>query len=288
MSIGYYPGCSLHSSAKEYDLSTKAVFKSLGIDLKELKDWNCCGALEASSLNPLLSLALCARNLAIAAKDYTEIVIPCPVCRVNMLRVEDEAGKHPQLKAKLEHIIGEKLQLGKVAIKHPLEIIINDIGIDKIKERVKKPLGNLKVAAYYGCLLIRPSRITQFDDPENPRSLSELITVLGAEDLNFPFKTKCCGGALLMTNEDLTFEMTKNILLSAKEIGADCIVTACNMCQMALETLCIKAGAKYNIKLDMPVIYFTELMGLAFGIKDVKGWFKKHLVSPSLIYSKVG
>lgn len=280
MPIGYYPGCTLHSTAKEYDLSTKAIFRSLEAELQELADWNCCGAVEASSLSPLLSLALSARNVAIAAKDYPQIVIPCPACLLNLRKVGDELKSHPELKPKLEDIIGEELPVNKLKIKHPLDIIINDIGLDRVKEKVKKPLDGLKVAAYYGCLLIRPSRITQFDNPEDPQSLGGIVTALGAENLPFPYKTKCCGGSLLMTNEDLTLEMTKNILTSARDIGAQGIVTGCPMCQMALETLSSKIEAEDKLALDMPVVYFTQLMGLAFGFGPKELGLDKNLVSP--------
>ncbi|MFH1448918.1 MAG: CoB--CoM heterodisulfide reductase iron-sulfur subunit B family protein [bacterium] len=287
MTIGYYPGCTLHSTAKEYELSTKAVFANLDAELEELKDWNCCGAVEASSVNPLLALSLSARNVAIAAKDWTKIVVPCPACLSNLLKVEDELMAHPEIKPKLEDIIGQEIPENKLEIKHPLDIIINDIGLDKIKERIKKPLAGLKVAAYYGCLLVRPSRITQFDNPEDPKSLGEIITALGAENLNFPYKTKCCGGSLLMTNEDLTIQMTKNILLSAKDIGAQCIVTVCSMCQMALETLYAKVESASNVKLDIPVVYFTQLIGLAFGFEPKKLGLHKNLVCAEKLVSAV-
>ena len=279
MKIGYYPGCTLHSTAKEYDLSTKAVFGHLDSEIEELRDWNCCGAVEASSINPLLALALSARNVAIAAKTTSKVVVPCPACLLNLLRVEDEVAAHPELKPKLEDIIGQEISGDKLEIRHPLDIIINDIGLDKIKEKVKKPLVGLKVAAYYGCLLVRPSRITQFDNPEDPQSLGKVVAALGAENLSFPYKTECCGGSLLMTNEDLTLQMTENILISAKEIGAQCIVTGCSMCQMALETLYSKIEAKYKVTLDMSLVYFTQLMGLAFGFSPKKLGLHKNLVS---------
>lgn len=287
MTRGYYPGCTLHSTAKEYELSTKAVFASLDAELEELKDWNCCGAVEASSVNPLLALSLSARNVAIAAKDYTEIVVPCPACLSNLLKVGDEIHSHPEMKIKLENIIGQEIPEDKLKIKHPLDIIINDIGLDKIKERIKKPLTGLKVAAYYGCLLIRPSRRTQFDNPENPKSLGEIVTALGAENLNFPYKAKCCGGSLLMTNEDLTIQMTKNILISAKNIGAQCLVTVCSMCQMALETLYAKVESASNVRLDIPVVYFTQLIGLAFGFEPKKLGLDKNLVCADKLVSAV-
>lgn len=276
--IGYYPGCTLYSSAKEYNLSTKAVFSTFDIDLKELEDWNCCGAVEASSVNPLLAISLSARNVAIAAKDYTEVVVPCPACLSNLLKVKDEIHSHPEMRSRLENIIDQKIPEDNLKIRHPLDIIINDIGLDKIKERIKKSLSGLKIVAYYGCLLLRPSRIKQFDNPENPKSLAELATAVGAEYLDFPYRTKCCGGTLLLPNENLTTQMTKNILVSAKDVGAECIVTVCPMCQMALETLYTKVESLVNIKLNMAVIYFTQLIGLAFGLEPNKLGLHKNLL----------
>ncbi|MBU0701086.1 CoB--CoM heterodisulfide reductase iron-sulfur subunit B family protein, partial [bacterium] len=239
-------------------------------------------------------LSLSARNVVLAAKDYTTLTVPCPACLSNLLRVGDEIGAHPEIKQKLEEIIKEKIPpVDRLQIKHPLDIIINDIGLDRVRQLLTKSpsgspsLAGLKVAAYYGCLLTRPSRITRFDDPENPQLLDRLVTALGAESLKFPCKAKCCGGTLLMTNQELTLQMTANILISARDAGAQCIVTACPMCQMALETLYAKVEVSSKVKLDLPVVYFTQLMGLAFGFSPKELGLDKNLVSAEKLIATV-
>jgi len=279
MKIGYYPGCTLHSSAKEYDLSAQLILSNLGVELQEIKDWNCCGAFEAASVSHLLSLALPARNLSIAAKEFQKVVMPCSACLLAHVRVKKELNDDEKLKQEVSEIIDQPAVVD-LDVRHVLDVFVNDIGIEKIKEKLKKPLNGLRVACYYGCVVVRPSQFYHFDDPDDPQSLDEIITALGGQSVPFPYKTKCCGGALLLSDEELTLEMTKNILIGAKEWGAQCIVTVCPMCQMSLETLYPKIESKYKVNLDMPVIYFTQLMGLAFGYEAKELGLQRNLVSP--------
>lgn len=277
MKLGYYPGCTLYSTAKEYNLSTISVFKSLGIELAEISDWNCCGAIEAASLNYLLSIALPARNLTIASREYQTLIMPCSACLANHTKAFKELKGDPVLQERIKKIINAEIK--DIELKHPLDVLVNDIDMEKIKEKIKKPLNGLKVVSYYGCVLVRPSRVMQFDNPENPQYLDKIITALGAESLPYDFKTKCCGGALMLTNEDLTLQMSKNILVSAKEIGAQCIVLLCPMCHLTLESLSFKLELKLKLNLEMPILYFTQLIGLGFGINPKLLGLNKNLIS---------
>ena len=279
MKIGYYPGCSLHSSAKEYDLSAQLVSRSLGIELKEIKDWNCCGAFEAASISHLLSLALPARNLSIAAKEFRKVAMPCSACLLAHVRAKKELNDDEKLKQALSELI--ELQVAvDLDIRHLLDVFVRDIGIEKIKENLKRSLNGLRVACYYGCVIVRPSQFYHFDDPNYPQSLDEIVTALGGQSLPFPYKTKCCGGALLLPYEELALEMTKSILIGAKDAGAQCIIVVCPMCHMALESLYTKVESKNKVNLDTPILYFTQLMGLAFGHGVKELGLQRNLISP--------
>ncbi len=285
MKIGYYPGCSLHSSAKEYDLSAHLISGSLGIELQEIKDWNCCGAFEAASLSHLLALALPARNLSIAAKEFQKVIMPCSACLLAHVRVKKELNGNEKLKREVSEII-EQQAVVDLDVRHLLDVLVNEAGIEKIKGNLKRSLNGLRVACYYGCVVVRPSQFYHFDNPDCPQSLDEIITALGGQSVPFPYKTKCCGGALLLPNEELTIEMTKSILIGAKDWGAQCIVVACPMCHMALETLYPKVESKYKVNLDMPILYFTQLMGLAFGYRVKELGLERNLISPmELVHS---
>ncbi|MDI6815495.1 MAG: CoB--CoM heterodisulfide reductase iron-sulfur subunit B family protein [Dehalococcoidales bacterium] len=279
MKIGYYPGCTLHSSAKEYDLSAQLVLHSLGIELEEIKDWNCCGAFEAASISHLLSLALPARNLSTAGKEFQKVIIPCSACLLAHVRVKQELSENERLKQEVSEIIGQEA-VTDLDIKHPLDVLVNDVRIEKIKGNLKRSLNGLRVACYYGCVIVRPSQFYHFDDPNYPQSMDEIITALGGQSLAFPYKVKCCGGALLLPNEEIALEMTKSILLGAKDAGAQCILVVCPMCHMALESLYKKVESKHKVNLDMPILYFTQLIGLAFGFGVTELGLQRNLISP--------
>lgn len=287
MKLQYYPGCTLSSTAQEYDSSVKAVFKTFGIQLEEIKNWNCCGAVEATSVSPLLSIALPARNLTLLSESNDgKIMMPCTACLSNHIKAMWELEEKENIKKEIENIVGEKIP--KVEIKHPLDVLLNEIGIEKIKEKVKTPLNKLKVAPYYGCVIVRPSQVMHFDDPEDPKSMDKILSALEAEVVPYPHKTECCGGALMMTNENLTLEMSKKIFLGAKVAGADCIAVICPMCHMALESLYEKIMEKFKLDLDIPVLYFTQLMGVAFSLDINKLGLHRNFISPiKLIKEKI-
>lgn len=281
MKLAYYPGCSLESTGKEYDMSTKEVFKALDIELSGLKDWNCCGSSAASSIDYLLSLALPARNLAISENENLDVMAPCPECYLKLWKACESVKADPEVLDKVNKILegtGLKLQ-GNIDVKHPVYVLVNDFGLEKLKEQVVKPLDELKVVPYYGCVMLKPPRGDRVDSAENPTGLDRMITTVGAAVVPFDLKVSCCGGALMLTNREVMLKLTHELLKSAKNAGADCIITACPLCHMALDARQIEVEKEYNEKIDMPILYFTQLIGLALGIGPNKLGLNKNFVS---------
>jgi len=270
MKYAYFPGCSLRATAIEYDKSTQAVCKILGIELVELEDWNCCGATAAYAVERLLSIVWPARDLAIAEREKMDILAPCAGCFHYLARANEMLRDKPELREKTNKVlatIGLEYK-GRIEVWHPLDIIINDIGIEELRKKVVKPLTRLKVATYYGCLLIKPPNITKFENPENPQTLDKLSEALGAVCVPWgKWKTRCCGGALQMVKEDIMLELSKRILVAAEDYGADCIVTACPFCQFNLDVKQSDINSTYGTKIKIPILYFTQLLGLALGIE---------------------
>ncbi|MFC2012376.1 CoB--CoM heterodisulfide reductase iron-sulfur subunit B family protein [Chloroflexota bacterium] len=274
MKYAYYPGCSLESAlAKEYDLSTKAVAESLGIELEELHDWNCCGASSGHSTDYMLNHAIVGRNLAIAEEQGLDIAAACPACYVRLKQTRHEALEKPELKEQMVESIGMPYE-AKHDVRHILDILCNDIGIETIKEKVTGPLTGLKVVSYYGCFLVRPPKVVAFDDPENPQCMDDLMTAVGAESLDWSGKVDCCGGSLALTRRNIVIRLVDDLIEMARGVGAEALVAACPLCQMNVD------GRQKLFDSPLPVFYFTELMGLAMGLPGAKGWFKKHIISP--------
>jgi len=282
--LTYYPGCPSATTAMEQDISTKAVFEKLGIELEELEDWNCCGALEAE--DPKLVIALNARNLALAEKKGQDIVTPCSICYYNLARTDKALREDEKLRAELREIDSSLEYKGTVKAKHVLDVLVNEIGLAELSRKILKKV-NLKVAPYYGCYLGRPPE-TAFDDPDEPVLMDRLIELIGAENVSFRhLKTKCCGGPLMITKPDIAFEMARKILEGAKKAGADCIVLACPLCGMMLDAKQPDIEKALKIKLEMPVIYITQLLGLALGIEPKKLGLNKNIVGTKRILEKV-
>ncbi|MBN1612987.1 MAG: CoB--CoM heterodisulfide reductase iron-sulfur subunit B family protein [Deltaproteobacteria bacterium] len=280
MKVSYYPGCSLHGTAKEYDQSVRAVSQALGIELKEIDDWSCCGATSAHSTNFKLSIALPARNLMAAEKDAMDVMIPCAACFNRFKTAEHYLKKDKDLKAQIEGIIGGKYQ-GGIAVRNPIDIIYNDIGLDALEGKVKVKLAGLKPVSYYGCLLLRPPEICQFDDYENPMMLDKIVETLGAESRPWSYKTDCCGGSLTISKTDIVVKMVNKLMTMAREAGANCLVVACPVCMANLDM-----RASEHVRL--PVFYFTELLALALGLKGPSGWFKLHHIDPRPLLTGLG
>lgn len=287
MNIPYYPGCSGHGSSKEYEASTRAVCNVLGISLEELNDWSCCGSTPAHARDHVLSAALSARNLAIAAARGAErVATPCPSCLANLkaakVRMENEEFRG-KVNALLDEPCPEQLP-DAVSI---LQLLVEEIGIEAIGKKVKKPLTGLKVAAYYGCLLSRPADLMKFDDPENPMSMDNILTALGAEAVPFPLKTECCGAAMGIPRREVTARLSARLLKTARNYGADAIAVACPICHMNLDLRQEQAAKAAETEFNMPILYYTQLMGVAFGLSSSELGLDKLCVSPVKILKKI-
>jgi heterodisulfide reductase subunit B len=281
MKYAYYPGCFLHGTAKEYDLSTRAVCRALGIELVEIEDWNCCGALEVSS-DKLLSTALSIRNLMLASKIGLDLIVPCSICFNSLLRANYSMKESLKIKERIEELIGEQYSL-EINIRHLIDVILNDYGLDNLSRKVKKPLKWMQAAPYYGCLLTRPAKICGAKDPENPRELESIIQAIGGGYIEFLSKTKCCGGALLMGKEEVAHKLTKNLLEEAKKLGANCFIVACPLCHTMLDAQQSKIEAVFKTKFKLPVLYFTQAISLALGLNMHEIGLDKHFVSSKLL-----
>ena len=279
MKYSYYPGCAQHGTAVDYRISVETVFSRLGIELEEIKNWNCCGALHVP--DKTVKTGLSARTLA-SAKGL-DMATPCNLCYSNLMRAQT-ALQDSALRTRVNEALTEKYD-GNTKPKHLLEVIVKDLGLPKLKDLVKKPL-KIKAVPYYGCLLTRPEN--NFDSPENPKSLDDLILSLGAEPVKYYYKTKCCGGPILITNEDLALGLAKELLLMAKETGADCIVVTCPMCHLQLDAKQKAVESKFNIRIDLPIIYFTQLIGLAMGLDPEELGLSRHLVPTDKLLAKIG
>jgi len=283
----YFPGCSASDgSAKAYNWSAQAVSKVLDIDLVELDDWNCCGSTPSISVDELGAFCMAARDLALAEKRGLDMVTPCSACYVILNRTNTYLNEYPQFKAKVDEALaaGGLEYHGTVRVRHLLEVLINDIGYEEINSRVRSSLEGLKVAAYYGCQIVRPR--FGFDHPEEPTSMDKLTIALGGEPVPFTMKARCCGGSLIISEEDLALDLIGKILNSALDNGAECLITPCPLCQTNLDAYQRLADKKFKKKFDLPVLYFTQLMGVAFGLEEKDLELKTCIVSAEKALAK--
>jgi len=270
MRYAYYPGCSLEATGKPYQESVEEVARALGMELVELEDWNCCGATAYMSVNEVLSFSLSARNLSQAKKAGDTLVTPCSACFTNLRKTETYMAQFPEMKKKVDEALAEaniKYE-GGVVTKHFLQAVVEDVGIEKIQSLVKRPLKDLRVAPYYGCQIARPYGIE--DDADNPTMLDRLLTALGATPTYYPMKTTCCGGSLMGTREDVALRLCRNLLLCAQQDAAECIAVTCPLCQLNLDAYQSAINRAYGTKFNLPIVYFTQLMGIAFGMDSKK------------------
>jgi heterodisulfide reductase subunit B len=281
LKIGYYPGCSANGTGKEYDISLKKVFNLLDVQLEELNDWSCCGATSAHATNHLLSVALPARNLIIAKhQKLSEVVAPCAACYNRLIVTQHELETNPQLKKETSELLGESVGNG-ISIINIVELF-ERIGKEKIVEKRKNDLKGIKVACYYGCLLVRPFEITHFDDAEQPSSMEKIISSTGAETVDWNYKIECCGGAHSFAHKEIVVDLSKKIIDDAKLHGADVIVVACPMCHSNLD---MRQRAMKNHQ-EMPILYLTEFIGLSLGIKPKELGIDLHFISADSLLEK--
>lgn len=277
MKMAYYPGCSLSSTGVEYNMSTLAVARTLGVELWEIPEWNCCGSSSAHLTNHLLALALPARNLAIAEEAGLDVVVPCAACYARLKASEVAVKESAQTRAKVEEVIGRKYE-ARYTVKNLLDLFMNDVGPSRIRTMVSRPLEGLKTAAYYGCLLVRPPKIARFDDPEDPVSMDHLLESVGAEPVNWGLKTECCGAGQAVIDPRIGHGTLRPIYEAAAASGADCIVTACPMCMANLDMRQKEVGKLNKTEYNLPIFYITELIGLALGYEYSELGLNKHFV----------
>jgi heterodisulfide reductase subunit B len=294
MKYGYYPGCSLSRSALPYDVSTKAILEPLGLELTEVEDWNCCGATEYFSINKTAAYALVARNLAIAANQdgFEDIIAPCSACFLNLKKTDHYMGEYEKIGKKTNEALaagGLSYTPGSLRVRHLIEVVVEDVGYDAIAEKVTHPLKGLRVAPYYGCLIVRPEfNGNNFDNPEYPMHMDRLMDTLGADVVDFPMKAHCCGGHMTQISSETAFELIRRILHNADEYEADAIVTICPMCQLNLDAYQSQVNRHFGTKYNLPILYFTQMIGLALGLKPEELGIGKEIVSASRALRKIG
>ncbi len=287
MRYGYFPGCSADSTARDMHVSTVAVAKALGIELVEPKGWTCCGATAGHQTDRFLSVALPAASLAKVKDDGLDMVVSCAACYNRMKVANHEIEKSDEMRHAVADSLGRDYD-GSVRVKHFLEVLLEDVGIEKIAELATHSLGGLKVACYYGCLLVRPNEVTKFDDPENPTSLDRLVQALGGEGLEWPHKVECCGGGLSMSRTDVVVSLTDSILDMAKASGAQCITVGCPMCQINLDMRQLDIRKQMGKSYDMPIVYITQLLGLCLGVPAGQLGFEKLMIPASDVIKAIG
>ena len=277
--VSIFPGCTAHSTGIEYNLSMRAVMAELGVEFTEIDDWNCCGAAAAHCLSKLLGLALPARNVAKAQQIDLPLAVPCPGCFNSFKRAQDALTNDPEMKRRLEAIVGFKYK-GDLQVKAIHEVVLDHVGIDNITSAVKRPLEGLKVVSYYGCALVRNPKIVVMGDYENPVFLDEIVAALGGEALDWSYKTDCCGADLAMTHGHMAVEIADRIMGGAVEAGADCVMSACGLCQINLD---MRQSRKAHR--GIPVLYMTEMMGTAMDLPGRNKWWSKHVIDPIPVLS---
>ncbi len=282
MKYQYFPGCSLKGMGKAYEESFLAVSRALGLEINELEDWNCCGATAYMSIDETKSYALAGRNLAIAERDASDVIAPCSACYLVLNKTIHGMSENPDLHGKVNRALkaGGLEYKGTAKVRHPLDVLMNDVGLDEIKKRVKAPLAGIKLAPYYGCQIVRP--YATFDDQRDPVFMDKLITASGAESVDWPLKTRCCGGSLTGTVPEAGLRLAYIILKEAKKRGAQAIVTPCPLCQFNLDGYQDQIAAKYE-RIDMPVLYFTQVLGLAMGLSASELGIKRGIISAEAV-----
>jgi len=297
MKYGYYPGCSLEKNASAYNQSAMAVAGPLGVEFNEIEDWNCCGATEYISINLIPAYALIGRNLALAAKQEkstgngNQLVAPCSACFLNLKKADHYMGESNELSGIVNEALaagGLNYKPGDVEVRHLLDIFVNDIGLEAIQEKVVRPLYNLRIAPYYGCLIVRPASMESFDDPEYPTTMDEMMKVLGATVVDFPLKAHCCGGHMTQISEDVALELIGRLLKNAAAYEADAIVTLCPMCQLNLDAYQENVNRKFGTNYQIPILYFTQMLGLAMGMNPVDLGFGKEFIDAGPALKKIG
>jgi heterodisulfide reductase subunit B len=286
MKYAYFPGCSAESTARDMHQSTLAVAEKLGIQLVEPKGWTCCGATAGHQTDRILAVALPAATLVKVKDMGLDLVVNCAACYNRMKVANHEIAGNKQVRAQAAEAVGRDYD-GSVKVRHFLEVLLDDVGADAIRKALHSSLAGMKVASYYGCLLVRPSEVTGFDDPENPSSLDRLVTAMSGTALEWPHKVECCGGGLSMSRTDVVVNLTDSIVGMAKLAGADCIAVSCPMCQINLDMRQLDIAKSRGNRYELPVLYVTQLLGLCLGAVPQRLGLNKLMISPAKVVQAV-
>jgi heterodisulfide reductase subunit B len=286
MKYAYYPGCSAESTARDMNQSTYAVARALKLDFEEPKGWTCCGATAGHQTDRLLAVSLSAANLAKVQDMKLDMVVNCAACYNRMKVANHEISTHATVRQNVRDALDRDYD-GSVKVRHLLEVLLEDVGLPTITKSLKRSLNGLKVACYYGCLLLRPPGILQFDDPENPKSIDRLVTAMGGLSLEWPCKVDCCGGSLSLSRTDVVLRLTESIIDMAVQVGADCIAVSCPMCQINLDVRQQDINKETGKNYRMPVIYITQLLGLCLGLGPGELGFEKLMIPAADVFKKM-
>lgn len=289
-----YPGCAMEASARAYYVSLKAIAKPLGLNLREIEDWNCCGATEYMGLSLTPAYALIARNLALASaqsRGVHQVVAPCSACYLNLAKVDRYMGEKPSLGSKVNQALAAgRLNYvpGSLQIRHLLDVIVYDIGLKTVERNVVQPLASLRLAPYLGCMAVRPDFAHRWSNHDYPIELDLLLKALGAEVVDYPLRTECCGGHMPQIGPEMAFELLRRLIACATDLEAEAMVTICPMCQLNIDGFQGEMNHFFNTNYHMPILFFTQLMGLAFGIHPKELGFGLELVSARNVLDGVG
>ncbi len=286
MSYAYYPGCSLHATGVDYDESTRAVAAALGIELIEVPNWSCCGSTPAHSTDQLLATALPLKNLLAAKTVSDQMVVCCSACFSRFKFAQKHIEEKEDLRAQVAEILPLE-QMGDIKVRHFLDVLVQDVGMEKIAEAKRRDL-DLKVVCYYGCLLTRPPKVTELDDAEDPQFMDELLTAAGMKTIPWPFKTECCGATFSLTRTEIVLRLVAEILQMAQEVGADCISVACPLCHANLDLRQSDVEKEFGVEYRIPVFYFTQLLGMALGLESKELGIGRAMVSPKELLAAKG
>ena len=283
----YFPGCSAEATAIGLGLSAQAIAKPLEMELMELGNWTCCGSTPYGSLDETESVVVAARNLALAEKMGLDLVTPCSSCFATLYGADLHLKQHPQLMRQVNEALAvANLEYhGSVRVRHLVDVLFNDITPEVIATKVQRGLNGLKVAPYYGCQLVRPDY--GFDDPEAPQSLDRIVECLGGEAIPYPLKNRCCGGSLIISEENIALGLIRKLLDNAVENGAQCLVTPCPLCQTNLDAYQARVNSKFKANYNLPVLFITQLIGITLGLDPLSLGLNTNIVSPDRVLDHI-
>ncbi len=289
MKFALFTGCVAKGATRELMTSTMKVAEGLGIDFVEMKSASCCGAGVMSEKSPLLTDALNARNFAIAEKQGLDLITICSTCQGNLKKSECKIDLDPDYKNRINDVLkdgGYEYHGGKISIKHFAHILATDEGMTLLKEKVKRLLTGLKVAAFYGCYILRPSELSDFENPDNPNGMEKIFEACGATPVYYPSRIKCCGFPIVMMNKDASLEMAGNALIDAVESGADIVVTGCPLCHLNLDSYQPEIEKLWEKKYEIPILHLPQLVGLALGYSPEELEVDKHIISSERTFAQ--